>query len=76
MIRATSATNLAFDRPHLLNTPGYACTVQLRMLLLVGNGRHVMKLTSTGSVALYAPSSALLMVKAVQCMYAGGVCFL
>ena len=34
------------------------------------------KLTSTASVALYAPSSALLMAKAVQCVHARGVCAL
>ena len=50
---------------------------QLRMLqLVVGNGRHVIKLTSNGSVALYAPSSVLLMVKAVQCVHARRVCAL
>ena len=50
---------------------------QLHMLqLVVGNSRHVTKLTSTGSVALCAPSSALLMAKAVQCMHVHGLCAL
>ena len=71
MIKATNATNRAFVRPRLLTTPRYACTNQLHMLqLVVSNGRHVIKLTSTGSHALCAPSSALLMAKAVHCMHA------
>ena len=35
---------------------------------VVGKGRHVINL------ALYAPSSALLMAKAVQCVHTRGVC--
>ena len=50
---------------------------QLRMLqLVVGNGRHIIKHTSTGSIALCAPSCALLMAKAVQCMHVHGLCAL
>ena len=76
MIRAMNATNRTFVQPRLLTTPRYAFTVsQLRMLqLVVGNGSHVINLTSTGSVVLYVPSSALLMAKAVQCVHAHGVC--
>ena len=73
MIRAMNATNRAFVRPHL----GMPVQFQLRMLQLVaGNGRHVIKLTSIGSVALYAPSSVLLMAKQCNvCMRAGYVLF-
>ena len=50
---------------------------QLCMLpLVVGNGRHIIKVTSTGSAALDAPSSALLMAKAAKCVHAHGVCAL
>lgn len=55
--------------------PNYACTVSM-LQPVVGNGRHVIKLTSAGSVASYAPSSVLLTAKVVQYVYACGVCVL
>ena len=73
MIRAINATNRAFVRPHF----GVPVQFQLCMRqLVVGNGRHVIKLISIGSVALYAPSSVLLMAKAVQWVHAFGLCAL
>ena len=73
---ASNATNRTFVWPGLSTTPKYIpVQFQLHMLQLDGgNGCHVIRFSSTGSVVMYAPSSALLMVKGLQCMHARMVC--
>ena len=70
-----NATNRAFVRPRLLlSTPRYSCTVSTAhapACCRQQSSRH--KTSSTGSVALCAPSSVLLMAKAV---HARGLCAL